>query len=78
VDEVPEFAGQDRAFKAVQFGTGISGEGFNLFLLGSTGTGKFCNVRSYLQNKAAGELTPDDWWHRRRSKGLVQITLASD
>ena len=61
LEDLADFVGQDRAFKAIQFGTGIRREGFNLFLLGPAGTGKFSTVRSFLQKKAATEPTPEDW-----------------
>jgi hypothetical protein len=39
LQDLPEFVGQDRALEAVQFGVGIRQHGFNLFLLGPSGTG---------------------------------------
>ncbi len=59
--ELTEFVGQDRALQAVQFGIGIRRQGFNLFLLGPAGTGKFATVRTYLERRAATEPTPDEW-----------------
>jgi lon-related putative ATP-dependent protease len=61
LQDLSEFVGQDRAFQAVQFGTGIRRPGFNLFLLGPAGTGKFASVRTFLEKKAAAEPTPDEW-----------------
>lgn len=61
LQDLTELIGQDRALKAVEFGAGIDREGFNLFLLGPSGTGKFSTVRSFLEKKAASESTPDDW-----------------
>jgi len=55
------FVGQDRALEAVRFGTGIRRQGFNLFLLGPAGMGKFQTVRAFLEKKAAEEPTPDEW-----------------
>jgi lon-related putative ATP-dependent protease len=63
-DELPDltdFVGQERAVKAVQFGSSIQRQGFNLYLLGPSGTGKFSGVRAYLQKKAATERTPEEW-----------------
>lgn len=61
LEDLTGFVGQDRALQAVQFGTGIRREGFNLFLLGPAGTGKFSTVRSFLQKKAVTEPTPEEW-----------------
>jgi lon-related putative ATP-dependent protease len=59
--DLAEFVGQDRALQAVQFGIGIRRQGFNLFLLGPAGTGKFATVRTFLEKRAATEPTPDEW-----------------
>lgn len=61
LEDLTGFVGQDRALKAIEFGAGIQREGFNLFLLGPAGTGKFSAVRAFLQKKAAAEPTPEDW-----------------
>ncbi len=61
LEDLTELLGQGRALKAIEFGTGIDREGFNLFLLGPAGTGKFSTVRSFLEKKAATEPAPDDW-----------------
>jgi len=61
LEDLPEFVGQDRALEAVQFGVGIRRQGFNLFLLGPAGTGKYASVHSFLEKRAAQEPAPDDW-----------------
>lgn len=61
LEDLAEFVGQDRALEAVQFGIGIRRPGFNLFLLGPTGTGKYASVCSFLKKKAAERPVPDDW-----------------
>lgn len=61
LQDLAELIGQERALKAIEFGADIDREGFNLFLLGPAGTGKFSTVRSFLEKKAAAESTPDDW-----------------
>ncbi len=40
LDELTESIGQARALEALRFGVGIRRPGFNLFLLGPSGTGK--------------------------------------
>jgi len=61
LEDLTEFVGQDRALEAVQFGVGIRRQGFNLFLLGPAGIGKYASIRSFLEKRAEGEPTPDDW-----------------
>lgn len=40
--------GQPRALKALQFGTGINAKGYNIFVIGDSGTGKHSTVRKVL------------------------------
>ena len=61
LDDLHEIIGQARAAEALQFGMGIQSEGFNLFSLGPSGTGKYKIVRHSLQQKAATEPIPSDW-----------------
>jgi lon-related putative ATP-dependent protease len=61
LEDLTGFVGQERALQAVQFGSGIRKQGFNLFLLGPSGTGKYATVRSFLEKKADGEPRPDEW-----------------
>lgn len=53
--------GQDVALSAVEFGTSIQQDGYNIFAMGPSGTGKHSTVLSFLQNKAKSEETPNDW-----------------
>ena len=59
--EIGEMVGQERAVEAVLFGIGIRREGFNLFALGPSGTGKHTLVRGFIADQAAREATPSDW-----------------
>lgn len=52
--------GQDRAVAAVRFGIGIRKEGYNLFAIGPSGTGKHSTVRRFITERAASEPTPND------------------
>ena len=61
LEDLSEFIGQSRALEAVQFGVGIRQQGYNLFLLGPAGTGKYALVHDFLLTKAAREPTPEDW-----------------
>ncbi len=61
LEDLSEYVGQDRALEAVRFGVGIRRQGFNLFLLGPAGTGKYALAHDFLVKRAATETTPDDW-----------------
>lgn len=55
------FIGQDRAREAIEFGTAIERSGFNLFVMGTPGTGRRTALKSYLSKLAAGKPAPEDW-----------------
>jgi lon-related putative ATP-dependent protease len=61
VEELSEVIGQERAVKAIRFGIGIQREGYNLFALGPSGTGKRTTIQQFLDQKAANEAIPSDW-----------------
>ncbi len=53
--------GQERAARAVEFGIGISRDGYNLFVMGPPGSGKHTLVRKHIAAHAAGAGRPSDW-----------------
>jgi lon-related putative ATP-dependent protease len=55
-----EIIGQPRAVAAVHFGTGIEGEGYNIFALGPAGTGKKHLVEHFLELEAGKRAVPED------------------
>jgi lon-related putative ATP-dependent protease len=61
LEDLTDVIGQDRAVEAIQFGIGIQREGYNLFALGPSGTGKRTTIGQFLDQKAAAESTPSDW-----------------
>ncbi|HEY9053086.1 MAG TPA: Lon-like protease helical domain-containing protein, partial [Gammaproteobacteria bacterium] len=61
LDDLREQLGQARAMAALSFGVGIKHEGYNLYVLGSTGLGKHTTVASLLEGAASQAETPPDW-----------------
>lgn len=61
LDPLDGTIGQDRALTAIEFGLGIQDQGFNIFVLGEAGTGRYSTIRKMLETKAAEEKVPDDW-----------------
>jgi lon-related putative ATP-dependent protease len=53
--------GQEKALRALDFGLSIESNGFNIFALGESGTGKMTTIMALLKEKAAREKTPEDW-----------------
>jgi len=61
LEDLSELVGQGRAVNAILFGIGIQREGYNLFALGPSGTGKRTTITEFLHQKAAAEPIPPDW-----------------
>src|SRR5690606_34956177 len=53
--------GQDRAVNAIQFGVAMQRPGYNIFVMGDTGTGRSSYVRDYLKSEAKRQQTPSVW-----------------
>ncbi|MFQ5399460.1 MAG: Lon protease family protein [Anaerolineae bacterium] len=53
--------GQPRGTRAIEFGIGIQSEGYNIFALGPTGTGRATAIERFLHERTLDELVPDDW-----------------
>ncbi|AJE20438.1 ATP-binding protein [Azotobacter chroococcum] len=63
-DELEPFRGvlgQERAVEALQFGVAMPRPGYNVYVMGEPGTGRFSYVRRYLQTEAKRLDTPPDW-----------------
>lgn len=63
-DELPDFndaIGQKRALRSIEFGLGVDGSGFNLYISGETGTGRTSTIASILSKRAKTEPQPHDW-----------------
>ena len=56
-----QIIGQPRGTRAIEFGVGIQSEGYNIFVLGETGTGRATAIKRFVQAHAAKGNTPNDW-----------------
>lgn len=61
IADLTDIIGQARAMDAVRFGSDIRREGYNLFVLGSSGMGKHSLVKQFLESRASREAEPADW-----------------
>lgn len=53
--------GQPRGTRAIAFGISIQSRGYNIFVLGATGTGRTTAIQYFLEEQAKGKRAPDDW-----------------
>jgi lon-related putative ATP-dependent protease len=59
--DLVEIIGQSRALEAIKFGMGIRAKGFNLYALGSSGSGRHSVVQRLMAGQAAAEPVPPDY-----------------
>ncbi len=60
LDPLDEVIGQERAVKSLELGLGIKDHGYNIYVSGSSGTGKNSIVKALLQRLSKKEPTPPD------------------
>ena len=53
--------GQERAVEAIDFGATIRQDGYNLYVMGPSGSGKHTAVMAYLKEKTKTAPPPNDW-----------------
>lgn len=61
LDALPEMIGQDRALRALDFGIDIKSPGFNIYVLGPSGTGRMTAITTILERETVDLPVPDDW-----------------
>lgn len=63
-DELENYVGilgQERATSAIQFGVAMHRTGYNIYVMGESGTGRMSYLRKYLESEAKRQSPPDDW-----------------
>ncbi|MGB0360025.1 MAG: Lon protease family protein, partial [Endozoicomonas sp.] len=53
--------GQDRAASAIQFGVAMHRSGYNIYVMGESGTGRMSYLSQYLETEAQSRSSSDDW-----------------
>ncbi|MFQ5615302.1 MAG: Lon protease family protein [Anaerolineales bacterium] len=53
--------GQPRGTRAIEFGISVEGPGYNIYILGESGTGRTTAIRRFIEKHAADKAVPDDW-----------------
>ncbi|MHB0876927.1 MAG: Lon protease family protein [Anaerolineae bacterium] len=59
--DLQEIIGQERATRAIEFGTGVRSFGYNIYVMGPPGAGKTTTVTEYLRRRAESAAVPSDW-----------------
>lgn len=58
---IQSIIGQPRGVRAIEFGIDIKTTGFNIYVLGSTGTGRTTAIKQFLEDRALSGEVPGDW-----------------
>jgi lon-related putative ATP-dependent protease len=53
--------GQPRGIKAINFGVSVDSPGYNIFIMGASGTGRTTAIKRFIEEHATTLPTPDDW-----------------
>ncbi len=61
VEPIAGILGQSRALKALEFGSRMDGDGFNIYVLGTPGSQRHEVVAHFLQQESATKSQPIDW-----------------
>ena len=61
LQDVEGLLGQARVESAIEFGVNMRRKGYNLYVLGPSGSGKRTVIRNYLEKRAKNEERPSDW-----------------
>lgn len=61
VDSLDGVIGQDRAVQSMEFGLNMSARGYNIFVVGSQGTGKSTYTKNVISQVASKKPAPLDW-----------------
>ena len=61
LDPADGLIGQDRALEALRFGVAMGARGYNLYVLGSPGSGRHNAVRGFVEAAAKSRSAPRDW-----------------
>lgn len=61
VEPATRIIGQPRGVKAIEFGLNMKTPGYNIYVLGASGTGRTTAIQQYVEDRAASDPVPTDW-----------------
>ncbi|MGM0623281.1 MAG: Lon-like protease helical domain-containing protein, partial [Campylobacterota bacterium] len=60
LDALEGFLNHKRAFESISLAIGLEHEGYNLYVMGESGSGRHFSVEEFIKQKAKNEKTPRD------------------
>jgi lon-related putative ATP-dependent protease len=61
VSSATSIIGQPRGVKAIEFGLNMKTAGYNIYVLGASGTGRTTAIQHFVEDRAAADPVPLDW-----------------
>jgi lon-related putative ATP-dependent protease len=61
IEPASTIIGQPRGVRAIEFGLAMKSAGFNIYVLGESGTGRTTAIQHFVETKAAGDAPAPDW-----------------
>jgi len=61
VDESTKIIGQPRGVQAIGFGIKMKSPGYNIYVLGESGTGRTTAIQKFVEEQAGNDPVPSDW-----------------
>lgn len=61
VSPATRIIGQPRGVKAIEFGLNMKTAGYNIYVLGASGTGRTTAIRHFVEERASADPVPLDW-----------------
>ncbi|HSG15406.1 MAG TPA: Lon-like protease helical domain-containing protein, partial [Anaerolineae bacterium] len=58
---VTKIIGQPRGVQAIEFGIKMKSPGYNIFVLGGSGTGRTTAIQQFVEEQAGNDPVPSDW-----------------
>lgn len=61
IEEGTKIIGQPRGVQAIGFGIKMKSPGYNIYVLGESGTGRTTAIQKFVEDQAASDPVPSDW-----------------
>ena len=61
LDSGMKIIGQPRGVQAIEFGINMKSPGYNIYVLGESGTGRTTAIKQFVESQASSDPIPPDW-----------------